>query len=264
MPGFRPGIRSALSLCSGLRRGVAALTHLRPVRHFASCYRPMKRTSAFTLIEMLVVISIIAVLAAFAVPALTSALTRGQMTGTMNNMRQLYLAGQQMALDGSTNSDPTLVWPGDDAANLTTLAAYCSRLVQNNYLKAGDVQKLLSAPGATCVVTDVAGPPESVTFTGNSGLKVYPVKDADPSNTIFAASANYVYDTAFGANPPNPFGDKGFVVVRKGGDSALLRKNNATATAGAIPTCESTVGKKPGEPSGTVTPGDPAGILKYP
>ena len=54
--------------------------------------------SAFTLIEMLVVISIIAVLAAFAVPALTSALTKGQMTGTMNNARQLYLAGQQMAL----------------------------------------------------------------------------------------------------------------------------------------------------------------------
>ena len=62
--------------------------------------------SAFTLIEMLVVISIIAVLAAFAVPALTSALTKGQMTGTMNNGRQLYLAAQQMALDGAANSDP--------------------------------------------------------------------------------------------------------------------------------------------------------------
>ena len=73
--------------------------------------------SAFTLIEMLVVISIIAVLAAFAVPALTSALTKGQMTGTLNNGRQLYLAAQQMALDGAANSDPTLVWPGDDPAD---------------------------------------------------------------------------------------------------------------------------------------------------
>ena len=72
--------------------------------------------SAFTLIEMLVVISIIAVLAAFAVPALTSALTKGQMTGTMNNGRQLYLAAQQMALDGAANGDPALAcrispWP---------------------------------------------------------------------------------------------------------------------------------------------------------
>ena len=36
----------------------------------------------------------------------TSALTKGQMTGTLNNGRQLYLATQQMALDGAANSDP--------------------------------------------------------------------------------------------------------------------------------------------------------------
>src|SRR2546430_17564706 len=92
--------------------------------------------SAFTLIEMLVVISIIAVLAAFAVPALTSALTKGQMTGTMNNGRQLYLAAQQMALDGAADSDPNLVWPGDDPATLGQLNAYMTRLAPNEYLKA--------------------------------------------------------------------------------------------------------------------------------
>src|SRR5207248_1405949 len=108
--------------------------------------------SAFTLIEMLVVISIIAILAAFAVPALTSALTKGQMTGTMNNGRQMYLAAQQMALDGSANSDPNLVWPGDDPAGLGTLNNYMTRLVQQNYLKPGDVQKLLSGPGASAAV----------------------------------------------------------------------------------------------------------------
>ena len=39
-----------------------------------------KTSSAFTLIELLVVIAIIAILAAFAVPALTKALAKGQMT----------------------------------------------------------------------------------------------------------------------------------------------------------------------------------------
>ena len=71
---------------------------------------PMNKnnTPAFTLIELLVVISIIAILALLAGPALTQALTKGQMTGTMNNARQLYLAGFQMATDGAANSNPAL------------------------------------------------------------------------------------------------------------------------------------------------------------
>ncbi|MEY2561416.1 MAG: hypothetical protein QOG51_1831, partial [Verrucomicrobiota bacterium] len=158
----------------------------------------MKRNSsaAFTLIEMLVVIAIIAVLAAFAVPALTQALTRGQLTGTMNNARQLYLATFQMATDGATNSDPSLSWPGDD----TTLAAgaslrdFCQKLVQHDYLKAGDLQKMLNAPGANCTATADTATPPALTLTGTSALKVYKVREVDPSNTVFVATSNYVYN----------------------------------------------------------------------
>ena len=50
-------------------------------------------------------IAIIAILAALAVPALTSALAKAQMNGTMNNMRQLYLAQFQMANDGAATGD---------------------------------------------------------------------------------------------------------------------------------------------------------------
>src|SRR5437879_13002633 len=121
----------------------------------------IRSQSAFTLIEMLVVISIIAVLAAFAVPALTSALTKGQMTGTMNNGRQLYLAAQQMALDGAANSDPTLVWPGDDVL-IVKVTDYCNRLIANDYLKPGDLQKLLNAPGTNAPGTSTAPCPPPV------------------------------------------------------------------------------------------------------
>ena len=69
-----------------------------------------KTSSAFTLIELLVVIAIIAILAALAVPALTSALAKAQMSGTMNNARQLYLAQFQMSNDGASTGDPP--WRG--------------------------------------------------------------------------------------------------------------------------------------------------------
>jgi prepilin-type N-terminal cleavage/methylation domain-containing protein len=226
----------------------------------------MKTNKAFTLIELLVVIAIIATIAAFAVPALTSALTKGQMTGTMNNARQLYLAGYQMSLDGATNSDANLAWPGDySAGTLSKLEDYCAKLVQNDYLKASDLPKILSAPGATCTATSSGtGSAATVTLSGTSGLKVYPVTSADASNVIFSVTSNYTYDTAFTATPPNPYGDKGFVVVRKGGDAAVLRKNNAAATSGQEAAFESLVGKKPGEAQGSVTPGDPSGALKQP
>ncbi len=191
---------------------------------------PMKNktSAAFTLIELLVVIAIIAVLAALAVPALTNALTRGQMTGTMNNARQLYLAGFQMATDGATNSDPNYSWPGGDPS-VTTLQDYCSKLVENDYLKAGDLQKVLNAPGTTLQVTPPSGANGTIGMTGTSALKVYRIRESDASNTIFAVSANYTYNQALPASAV-PYGDKGFVVMRKGGDASIFRKNQATQT----------------------------------
>ena len=220
--------------------------------------------SAFTLIEMLVVISIIAVLAAFAVPALTSALTRGQMTGTLNNGRQFYLAGQQMALDGAANGDATLVWPGDDANVATnTLRDYLALLVKNDYLKPGDLTKLLSAPGSPCTVSSAVDPVTGVVTVsydaGTPALKVYKVKDADAANTIFTVTNNYTYDTALAA-ANSPYGDKGFIVQRKGGDANIFRKNNAVATAGQEAVFQSLVGKRPGDADGAggVSAGDNA------
>ena len=226
----------------------------------------IRSQSAFTLIEMLVVISIIAVLAAFAVPALTSALTKGQMTGTMNNARQLYLAAQQMALDGAANSDPTLVWPGDDAT-ITTVSLYMTRLVANDYLKPGDVQKLMNGPGTNATVTYAAGPPPTITMGGTTpALKIFKCTDANSSNVVFIESNNYTYDTTLQGVTTNPFGDKGFIVQRKGGDASILRKNNAVAgaSASAQSVFQSTVGKQMTDPDGTVNPEVAANLLTFP
>src|SRR5229473_7229496 len=169
------------------------------------------KPSAFTLIELLVVIAIIAVLASFAVPAITSALTKGQLVGTVNNARQYYLAGYQMALDGNTNADTNYNWPGDYNPAITKLSEYSSKLVTNSYLKTGDLAKLLSGPGAIVGATgstDATTGVTTVALTGTPGLKVYEIHDGDSANTIFAVSANYTYNTALPA-AKSPFGDKG-------------------------------------------------------
>ena len=217
--------------------------------------------SAFTLIELLVVIAIIAILAAFAVPALTSALTKGKMTGTMNNARQLYLAQFQMSNDGAATGDATSAWPGDlVAGGLTpgagTLTNYLNVLCSKGYLRGGDALKLLSASGApyTATVT-TANNIDSLSAPGGIGaLKVYPVTDADTVTAIFCDTHNYVYNTAL-LSTGQPYGTNGFIVVHKGGDAAIFRAGqavNANPPWASTTIFQTQVGMMPGDTVGTI------------
>src|SRR5260370_21025330 len=158
-----------------------------------------KSSSAFTLIELLVVIAIIAILAALAVPALTSALSKAQQTGTMNNGRQLFLAQFQMSNDGSATDDATSAWPGDLPTPPVSLIDYLNVLCGKGYLKGGDAIKLMNAPSAsfTATVTTTNGIDQLSAPGGTAAaLKIWPVKDNDPATAIFCTTKNYVYDTA--------------------------------------------------------------------
>jgi prepilin-type N-terminal cleavage/methylation domain-containing protein len=227
-----------------------------------------KSSSAFTLIELLVVIAIIAILAALAVPALTSALAKAQMSGTMNNCRQMYIAQFQMSNDGSATGDTTSGWPGDTAP--ASFLIYANTLVGKGYLKGADILKLCSAPGAglTGAVTPATSlTPEQISAfgaTSRSALKFYMVKDADPANTIFGVTHNYVYNTALG-NGTTPYGTKGFIVVRKGGDAIVLKEGQAQVggwTGGPI-SFQNGVGMMPGDIVNTVGT-EPVTYLTFP
>ncbi len=208
------------------------------------------------------VLVIVAVILVLAWPAFTNARTKRDLTRTMNNGRELYLAAFRMATDGAAKSDANLAWPGDYPAN--SLGEYCSKLVEKDYVKPADLQRLLSAPGAACTIT-ASGSPVPTMLTGKSALKIYKVKGADPSNTIFAASSNYIYDTELNADLM-PFGDAGFVVVRKSGDAGVYKKNQATSAGyedkAAIFQAE--IGALPGAIKGEVAPGDGATVLAAP
>jgi prepilin-type N-terminal cleavage/methylation domain-containing protein len=196
-----------------------------------------KVSSAFTLIELLVVIAIIAILAALAVPALTSALSKAQLTGTMNNGRQLYLA------------------------QFSSLQAYINTVVSPGYLKGGDVQKLLSAPSAAVTVATDSGPPETVTLGGTSALKVYKIRDVDGSNTIFATTRNYVYNTLINGTDV-PYGTRGFMVIHKGGDASVLKAGQAqVAYWGDCAKFKAGVGALTGDNEATCTIGDGGNAL---
>jgi len=229
----------------------------------------LNKPSAFTLIELLVVIAIIAILAAFAVPALTSALAKGQMTGTMNNARQLYIAQFQMSNDGAATGDSTAAWPGDLPTVPADLQAYLNVLLGKGYLKGADALKLESAPGANLqgnITPATPGVPESIALTaGRSALKCYLVKDADPATAIFAVTQNYAYNTAL-SSANSPYGTKGFIVVKKGGDAAIFREGQAQASGWPSPIVFQTqVGMLPGDVEGTLGTEPAAGsTLHYP
>jgi len=225
-----------------------------------------KPSSAFTLIELLVVIAIIAILAALAVPALTSALSKAQMSGTMNNLRQIYLAQFQMSNDGAATGDANLAWVGElPATDRASLQAYLNALLRNSYLKGGDIPKLLSAPGSNPTVNVTYGSPDTVALAGTNpaSITVYGLLDGDPSHTIFCTSHNYIFDTPLGVGTL-PYGTKGFCVVHKGGDAAVFRPGQATVAGFATPQAfENTVGYKTGDTPGVPTAGDPAIVLRF-
>jgi Tfp pilus assembly protein PilE len=219
-------------------------------------------SSAFTRIELIVALVVVAVILFLAWPAFKNALAKRDLTQTMTNGRELYLAAFRMATDGAAKSDANLAWPGDYPVN--SLAEYAGKLVEKDYAKPADLQRMLSAPGADCTVT-TSGSPLATALTGRSALKIYKVKRSDPSNTIFAASCNYIYDTELDANV-KPFGDVGFVVVRKSGDAGVYKKGQATAAGydNNAARFQTEIGALPGATKGEVAPGDGATVLAGP
>ena len=205
-----------------------------------------KNIAAFTLIEMLVVIAIILTILGFALPAITGAQTRAQLTQTLSNARQIFLSAFAMATDGTQTGDAKYGWPGDLAVSndatvqITTVPQFVQRLVDNDYLKPGDL-KVFSTAGITpwngrYIAPASPNSPGTLqpSFDGNANcaFKIYKVKESDGANVIFLATKNFTYTSnptvAISSNT-SPFGDKGFVVFHKGGDGAIYNKQQATS-----------------------------------
>lgn len=188
--------------------------------------KPLKRSpKAFTLIELLVVISIIAILASLAIPAVSSALTRGQMTQTLNNARQLTLATQTMSMDTTTAGSGAAWTVGSDGSQLT-VDTFSQELLVGKYLTDSDLRKLYAAPG-------VVIPTTLSNFTATDiAFSIMETQESSPSDQPFLITRNWV-DGELTTNAP--YGDKGFIVFRKGGDGGTYSRP-ADATNPAVVT----------------------------
>jgi prepilin-type N-terminal cleavage/methylation domain-containing protein len=184
----------------------------------------LKRSlQAFTLIELLVVISIIAILASLAVPAVSSALVRGQMTQTLNNARQLTLATQTMSIDTTTAGSGTS-WTVGTNGNLD-VPGFTAELIGGKYLTAQDLRKIFAAPGVIINNTN---------FTAaNIAFAIMETSESSASDQPFVITKNWVN----GALTTNaPYGDKGFVVFRKGGDGGVYNRPTDVTNANVVGT----------------------------
>ena len=69
------------------------------------------RLAGFTLVEIMIVVAIIGVLAAIAIPSFIHARARAQATACINNLRQIETAVQQVAIEKGLHVGDTIDYP---------------------------------------------------------------------------------------------------------------------------------------------------------
>ena len=72
-----------------------------------------RRRAGFTLVEIMIVVAIIGLLAAIAIPNFLHARDRSQATACINNLRQIEAAVQQVALEKGLKVGDTMNYPDD-------------------------------------------------------------------------------------------------------------------------------------------------------
>jgi len=178
------------------------------------------KANSFTLVELLVVISIIGLLAGLAVPAIQGALDKAKQQGDVSNIRQCGLIAFSFAqdYDGGYNGNLT---------NLTSSKDYFTNLVALKLLTSA---KILAGNGFTAATTlDTIDTPniawayvKDLTTSDDGQLPLF------LSKGYSAITATQTLSTTVG------WKTKGLVVYRVGNSAEFLKNGNQGATVGSV------------------------------
>lgn len=181
-----------------------------------------RSSAGISAVEIVVILGVLFILILLAVPLVSTSLVRDGHPQVISNMKQLHLATQQMALDGTTTENTNIGWPGDIGG---TFSNWTAQHLDGHYLSKEDLCKLLSAPGI--VVSK-----ENPFITNKTALLLYNVSENSDGEVVFLTTANFTNTPTGGILDTNakPYGNKGFAVFRKAGDGAMLRPRQVGLT----------------------------------
>lgn len=121
---------------------------------------PILQRQGFTLIEIMIVVAIIGLLAAIAIPSFMHARAKSQATACINNLRQIEGAVQQFALEKGKHAGDPITYPDDVTAYI--------KLNSTGQIPAcpgGGVYSLYtvgSVPQAVCSLGSTVNPPHTM------------------------------------------------------------------------------------------------------
>jgi prepilin-type N-terminal cleavage/methylation domain-containing protein len=157
------------------------------------------KTNAFTLTEILVVISIVAILAVIALPAFSTTCVRGRQTQGLSNVKQILLACKLFAMDNNgdypTNQlDPTSLQPSKTLGPVTDYSNTAFSQLFPDYLTNESIFNEQGSAFTPTPADNVIDVPQVVppvqTLKANENTFAYCTGLTDKSNPLFPLVAD--------------------------------------------------------------------------